>query len=131
MSSKINIDKIFADISDGISLNKACKDQSVSKQTFFNKIRENSELKDQYARAMELRGQKFVESIEEDLRKIENKELDPASGRVIVDTKKWLASKFYPKMYGEKQALEVSGKDGAPLTPPVFNIFPVKGNGKE
>ena len=45
---------------------------------------------------------------------------------VLIDTEKWEACKFYPKMYGEKQAVEVTGKDGAPLAPPVINILPVK-----
>ena len=35
--------------------------------------------------------------------------------RLRVDTRKWLLSKMLPKVYGEKQAVELSGKDGAPL----------------
>lgn len=36
--------------------------------------------------------------------------------RLRVDTRKWLASKIVPKIYGDKTAHEVSGPDGSPLT---------------
>lgn len=35
--------------------------------------------------------------------------------RLRVDTRKWLLSKALPKIYGEKLAHEVTGKDGSPL----------------
>lgn len=41
--------------------------------------------------------------------------------RLRVDARKWMAGKLAPKKYGEKTALELSGKDGAPLTP-VINV---------
>lgn len=128
---KIDMKQVLDDISMGMSVLKACEKQKVSNKTFYDKLKESEELKNEYARARELRGEKFVESIEEDLRKIENKELDPASGRVIVDTKKWLASKFYPKMYGEKQSVELTGKDGQALNPPIINVLLEDGNGNE
>lgn len=36
--------------------------------------------------------------------------------RLRVDTRKWLASKIVPKIYGERIQQELSGKDGGPLT---------------
>jgi hypothetical protein len=41
--------------------------------------------------------------------------------RLRVDTRKWLASKIVPKIYGDKITQELTGKDGAPLQP-VFEI---------
>lgn len=35
--------------------------------------------------------------------------------RLAVDTRKWLLSRWSPKRYGDRSALEVTGKDGAPL----------------
>lgn len=37
--------------------------------------------------------------------------------RLRVDTRKWVASKLLPKKYGERNSIEVTGKDGAPLIP--------------
>ena len=36
--------------------------------------------------------------------------------RLRVDTRKWLASKVIPKIYGDKVHQEVTGADGQPLT---------------
>lgn len=35
--------------------------------------------------------------------------------RLRVDTRKWLASKICPKLYGDKMTTEVTGKDGSPI----------------
>lgn len=35
--------------------------------------------------------------------------------RLRVDTRKWLASKICPKLYGDKLTAEVTGKDGTPI----------------
>lgn len=38
--------------------------------------------------------------------------------RLRVDTRKWFLSKVLPKVYGDKQTLEHTGKDGSDLLPP-------------
>jgi hypothetical protein len=40
--------------------------------------------------------------------------------KLRVDTLKWTASKLAPKAFGDRQAVEVTGKDGAPLPAPVL-----------
>jgi hypothetical protein len=35
--------------------------------------------------------------------------------RLRVDTRKWFASKLYPKVYGDRVATEVTGADGGPV----------------
>lgn len=122
---KIDMRQCFDDIASGLSIKKACDKQGVSKQTFYDKLEAHPELKDQYTRSREIRGEAFTESIEEDLDKLSRSEIDPATARVLIDTKKWFASKFYPKMYGEKQSVEVTGANGVSLIPPVINILPV------
>ncbi len=39
-----------------------------------------------------------------------------------VDTRKWLLSKLLPKKFGDKIEQQITGKDGAPLSSPTFNI---------
>lgn len=45
---------------------------------------------------------------------VENKEVVNRS-RLRVDTRKFLAAKICPKLYGDKIQAEISGKDGGPL----------------
>jgi hypothetical protein len=35
---------------------------------------------------------------------------DPSTARVLIDTLKWKAAKYYPKMYGDKVQQEHSGE---------------------
>lgn len=42
--------------------------------------------------------------------------------RLRVDTRKWLLSKLLPKKFGDKIEQQITGKDGAPLSSPTFNI---------
>jgi hypothetical protein len=44
-----------------------------------------------------------------------------ARSKIRIDTRMRMAGKLAPKKYGEKTALELSGKDGAPLVP-VINV---------
>ena len=39
-----------------------------------------------------------------------NKEIDPASANVLIQTLKWKAAKYYPKMFGDKVQNEHSGE---------------------
>ncbi len=41
--------------------------------------------------------------------------------RLRIDSRKWIACKLLPKLYGEKITQEHTGKDGAPLTA-VLNV---------
>lgn len=36
--------------------------------------------------------------------------------RLRIDTRKWIMSKIAPKRYGDKQAIELTGKDEGPIT---------------
>lgn len=65
-----------------------------------------------YARAREEKADKIVEEM---LAIADDPNIDPQRARVMVDTRKWIACKFYPKMYGDRVRTEVTGKDGEPL----------------
>lgn len=112
---KIDMQKILYDISMGYSLRRACEEQKVSPQTFYDKLDEDSSLKEQYTRSREHRGENCISNIEKYKAMLVAKEIDPATARVLIDTEKWEACKFYPKMFGEKQEVELSGKDGGSI----------------
>lgn len=44
----------------------------------------------------------------------DDKDLDPNHKRIMVDTRKWLASKLKPKRYGDKLALG-GDEDASPI----------------
>ena len=134
MTAKQDIIKSFPDIihdvASGDSLMKALDKHHTHIQVFFDYIDSDPKLYDEYTRAREQRGESCVARIDEYQEALKQRTMDAQTARVLIDTEKWKASKFYPKMYGEKQAVEVTGKDGKDLalTPPVINILPVKAN---
>lgn len=122
--------EVFNDIlklvADGSSLTKALNSVNVNIRDFFEVIDNDENLANEYARAREQRGESCIGRITDYEEDLKNKKIDPATARVLIDTEKWLACKMYPKMYGEKQAVEVTGANGSPLAPPIINIQPVK-----
>jgi hypothetical protein len=70
------------------------------------------ELAKQYARATSERAAKLAHetiAIADDLTE------DANSRRVRIDARKWFAAKLDPKRWGDKQTIETSGVDGAPI----------------
>jgi hypothetical protein len=74
-----------------------------------------------YARACEERAHHLVEDMleiaDEPVRMVEGR-MNPGAvqhKRVRIDTRKWLASKLFPKFYGDRVAAEVSGREGGPV----------------
>jgi hypothetical protein len=51
-----------------------------------------------------------ADDIEDVLDDVRTGKLDPQAGRVVVDGKKWIASKLNAKRYGDRIAHDVDGK---------------------
>jgi hypothetical protein len=66
-------------------------------------LNENEEFRAAYARAREKRAETFAEQMIE----IADTAEDPAKARLQVETRKWIASKLLPRMYGDNQRVEV------------------------
>ncbi len=65
---------------------------------------------DMYARAREDAADTLADEIITLARRVENGELNPHAGLVVIDALKWIASKLKPREYGERHHLEMSGK---------------------
>jgi hypothetical protein len=67
-----------------------------------------------YARAQ---GDRFKDeqAIENTVRAVENGRIDPTAARAAINGRKWLAGKRHPKVFGDKQTIEQTGKDGGPI----------------
>lgn len=100
---------ILEQISAGSSLTKALKDKNINMREFFQFVDADSERMNEYVRAREHRGEACVERIDEYQQELRERKIDSATARVLIDTEKWKASKFYPKMYGDKVENILSG----------------------
>lgn len=96
-------DAICDGLSDGKSLRTVCaQDGFPERITVFKWLRTQEGFADQYARAK----QEGMDAFVDDMQAISDDEsLDPNSRRIRVDTRKWIASKLKPKVYGDKLAL--------------------------
>ena len=98
-------------IEDGMSEAAACREVGINRATF-----RAAALKvtsgDSYARALEALAQDQVEKAEQVIEDMRSGVIDAQQARVELDARKWFASKFLPKRYGDKLDLEHKGEVG-------------------
>lgn len=94
-----------------MSERSACAEVGISRSTFrTTALRVNSG--DHYARALEALAQDQVEKAEQVIEDMRSGVIDAQQARVELDARKWFASKFLPKRYGDKAEVEHSGNVG-------------------
>jgi hypothetical protein len=92
----------------GASERQACLTVGINKHAFKNwalKLQAGA----QYARGMEALAQAQIAAIEDTLERLERDDIDANAARVLIDARKWFASKFLPKRYGESRTVEHVG----------------------
>jgi hypothetical protein len=102
---------LFANISKGGSLSNACKMLDIPHSTVWAQITARADLSASYAQAKSARADEITSRIEQATEDVRLGDLDPHAGRVVIDSYKWLASKYYPRMYGEKQQIDIQVRD--------------------
>lgn len=123
-------DKICKQLTEGKSLKRLIEDDNIMPHisTIFDWINSNQEFADKYARARKVQAEFFVDEIIDISDKggryydgEGNLKIDATAiqrARLMVDTRKWYASKVLPKMYGDRlQVDDVSNKE-----PVVMNV---------
>ena len=105
---------------DGESMRSICDDNHMPSTTtictWLSKAEEG--VLEQYARAMDLRGQRFGERVAELSEKVlDTPDLDPNRARVAMDGLKWSAARLAPKRYGDRIEAHVTGELTATLVP--------------
>lgn len=100
-------------LSGGESLRAICEDERLPNRTTVHLwvISDREGFSNQYARARQSQALRWAEEIMD----IADTDGDVQRSRLQVDTRKWMLSKVLPKVYGEKQQVEHSGVDGAPI----------------
>ena len=81
-------------------IKKLCKENNEwpCADTIFQWIKENKDFSDQYARAK----MHQMEVLMDEILEIADRDGDVNRDRLAIDTRKWLASKLMPKIYGNK-----------------------------
>ncbi len=122
-------------IAAGESLSKVCRDEEMPhRDTVYNWLGQNKAFSDRYARAVEDRAETLAEEIltiaDDDTGDYGFKETKDGDGesakpcilpdniqraKLRVDSRKWIASKLFPKKYGDKVQNQISDPDGKPL----------------
>jgi hypothetical protein len=71
--------------------------------------RNNDELLNLYTRSIQDKAESEDEEIDNILNDLKDGKIDAQTARVIIDTRKWKAAKYYPKMFGDKVDLTSGG----------------------
>lgn len=95
--------RIIALIESGSSERAACEEVGMNRSSFRSRALKLGAA-DHYARAIEGLARDQVEQIEVALEKLENGTYDHQTVRALVDARKWIASKLFPRQWGDKIA---------------------------
>lgn len=101
-------------IEDGTSEYKACKLVGIDRSTFRQAIPRLGAASE-YARALSALAEDQVENISSTIADMRSGILDAMQARVEIDARKWLASKFLPRQYGDRLQTILTGADGGPV----------------
>ena len=105
-------DAICALIAEGNSAVRACKETGVPLTTFYAWQRERPEFSEQVTRARDDQADTFADQMCD----IAEFDEDVQRAKLKIDARKWVASRMKPKKWGDRQQLEHTGADGAPLS---------------
>jgi transposase len=108
------IKTLLESMREGHSVREVAKQLGVHEATLRRWTAESDAVATQYAHAREAQADAHADKA---LEVAENATPENAqAARLLVDTLKWRAAKFRPRVYGERTALEHSGPDGGPMT---------------
>lgn len=107
-------DQICDRLQNGESLRQICRDESMPDRTTVYRWRgDRSEFATKYARAREAQGDYMDDLIYDEALACTTENFQVA--RVRIGAYQWRAAKLKPREYGERQSVELSGPEGAPL----------------
>jgi hypothetical protein len=103
---------------DNIKTILASKDEYPSFPTWCKWKRENAELLNLYVNSIQDKGESVDAQIDEIWQGCKNGMYEASIANVLIQTLKWKAAKYYPKMFGDKIDHTTNGKD--------INIKPIE-----
>jgi hypothetical protein len=123
MKNASKVKQVIELIESGESERTACAKAKINRMTFRSAVL-RLKVEDQYAHALEALAQNQVELLEAAIEDMRDGKIDAQMAKVEIDARKWFASKFLPKRYGEKITQEISGPDGAPIAQTSVSLSP-------
>ena len=102
-------------MAEGESLLTICKDaKQPTRQCVYKWLEKYPDFVDSYARARE----SYADYVFDGLFELAETATpaDVQCIRLQIDTKKWALARMSPQKYGDKSAMELSGKDGGPIS---------------
>lgn len=106
--------EILAKIEAGDSERSACDAVGMNRMTFRSRALKLGAA-NQYAESLGALAHAQAEKLEQAIEDMRAGVIDAQMARVEIDARKWFASKFLPKRYGDKQTTELTGADGGPI----------------
>lgn len=118
--------EICSEVANGFNIKTVLKSKAEypTFQTWCNWKREHKELFDLYVKTMQDKAESEMEDIDRVYDMLKNGEIEPSVANVLIQTNKWKAAKFYPKMFGDKIQQELSGEVTTNTTQIVVEITP-------
>lgn len=103
---------ICEEVAEGFNIKTVLKSKSEYPDfsTWCRWKRNNEELRNLYVNAMQDKAESEMEEIDYIRDQLKTGEMDPSVGNVLIQTGKWLSSKFYPKMFGDKVDVTSGGE---------------------
>ena len=115
----IQVQEVLSLVEGGMSENAACEQVGINRATFrAAALRVGAG--DSYARALEGLAQDQVEKLEVVIQEMRDRAITPEMARIEIEARKWFASKFLPKRYGDK--LQHANDPDNPLPAPVVTV---------
>jgi len=108
-------DKVFDGYSEFGSLPKMAKEIQVPYKTLYHKITTTPELNERYKEARIAHAELTVDEIRSINNKLEMGHIDPSAAKTLINSKQWIASKYSPIHYGERQTIDMSITDSTQM----------------
>jgi len=109
------VEEICLLVEDGQNIKKALASDSryPSFNTWCRWKREHAKVRDLYVNAIQDKSESVLQEIDDIALELRQGKLEPSVANVLIQTLKWKAAKFYPKMFGDNKNLDhtTNGKD--------------------
>lgn len=115
LSREEQVHEVIRLMDNGSSENAACLTVGINRTTFRSAVLKYAVV-DNYAHALEAMAQNQVDLVESAISDMRDGTINAKMARVEIDTRKWFASKFLPKRYGDKLDLNHGGRIDTSVT---------------
>jgi hypothetical protein len=100
---------------EGMDMTEACKALGLNRGTVYRWKDAYPEFESLCARAREAMMEKKISDLRASIDAYEVKKADPTWLKIRLSFEQWNAERVAPRMYGQKNRTEITGRDGAPI----------------